>query len=93
MKPIKYDAFFKRKELSAEPTESIGYITVTNKKDNNSTATSTSVKVKYYGASETIAVVNEPGENKSNYDVISIDLASSSFKKDIELVDKDNGKT
>ena len=80
MKPIYYDVFFKCKELSASLTSSIVSIKVSKKKNNYFDASSTSIKDTYYEVSGKIAAVNEPQENKSNSDVIFIDLASSLFK-------------
>ena len=46
LKPIDYDVFLKRKKLSASLASSMVSSTVTNKKDNTFTATSTIVKDK-----------------------------------------------
>ena len=40
-----------------------------------------------------IASLNKPQENEYYYDDVSIEQAYFSLKKDVELIDKDYGKT
>ena len=74
LKLINCGAFFNNKELSSALTESIGSSTFSKKNENDYTTTSGSVIYKYDEVSGKIAAVNEPQENQSNYNTISIDL-------------------
>ena len=89
LKRIYYDAFFKHKYHSAVLTSSIGSINVTKTKYKASNPSSTSVKYIYDEVSGQITAVNEPQENESNYDAVSIYRAYLSFKKDTNLIEKD----
>ena len=80
-KPIDYDTLFKRKLHSAARTSSIGFSTVAKTPNKTYTSSSTSVKNTSDKVSGQITAVNEPQENESNSDVMSIDQAYPPFKK------------
>ena len=93
LKPIDYVAFFNIQEHSSALTASISSIKVAQTREIFPTTSSKSVKNTSQEASGQIASVNEPQGNKYYSDEVSIEQASLSFKKYIELIDKDDGKT
>ena len=93
MKPIDYVALFNHREQSDAIIASIGSSNVSKTKNKYSTASSNSVKNISHEVSSKISAVNESQENEPNSDVMSINQESSSFIKDIELIDKYDGKT
>ena len=78
LKPIYYDTLFQHKVPSYTIKESIGSIKISKKKNNDSTASSTSVRNISNEVSGRILAVNEPQENESNYDAMSIEQSSLS---------------
>ena len=83
MEPIDYVTFFKRQYLSTLIAESIASTKVLKKIKKSSNKYSTSVKNTFNKVSVQIISVNEPQENEHSSNVMPIDQAYFSFKKDI----------
>ena len=89
---IEYFAFFNHQYHITALTPGIASSTVSKIKKISSTASATSVRDTSHQESSQITSLKQPKENEHYFDVMSIEQASLSLQKDIELVEKDDGK-
>ena len=83
LKPIGFFVYLKLEYNSDVLTSSIAYSTAVKTKNKAYTEYSTSVKNTPHEVSGKIAAVNEAQENEPSSDVMSVDQAYLSLKKDI----------